>query len=67
MNKYLKLIFGSAIMLSVSLPAYAASLDELYREIIRDDNQGYLPIFVKNTTSAKKSSRLTLLKMIKLF
>lgn len=48
MNKYLKLIFGSAIMLSVSLPAYAASLDELYREIIRDDNQGYLPIFVKN-------------------
>ena len=48
MNKYLKLIFGSAIMLSVSLPTYAASLDELYREIIRDDNQGYLPIFVKN-------------------
>ena len=28
--------------------ANAASLDELYREIIKSDNQGYLPIFVKN-------------------
>lgn len=28
--------------------AYAASLDELYRDIIRSDNRGYLPLFVKN-------------------
>ena len=26
----------------------ASSLDELYRDIIRSDNQGYLPLFVKN-------------------
>lgn len=28
--------------------AEAASLDELYRDIVRSDNQGYLPMFVKN-------------------
>ena len=28
--------------------AHAASLDELYRDIIRSDNRGYLPLFVKN-------------------
>ncbi len=28
----------------------ASSLDELYRDIIRSDNQGYLPLFVKNRT-----------------
>lgn len=26
----------------------ASSLDELYRDIVRSDNQGYLPLFVKN-------------------
>lgn len=26
----------------------ASSLDDLYRDIIRSDNQGYLPLFVKN-------------------
>lgn len=28
----------------------ATSLDDLYRDIIRSDNQGYLPLFVKNRT-----------------
>jgi len=28
--------------------ASATSLDELYRDIIRSDNSGYLPLFVKN-------------------
>ena len=28
----------------------ASSLDELYRDIIRSDNRGYLPLFVKNRT-----------------
>lgn len=28
--------------------ASATSLDELYRDIVRSDNQGYLPMFVKN-------------------
>ena len=31
-----------------SLSAQASSLDELYRDIVRSDNQGYLPLFVKN-------------------
>ena len=26
----------------------AMSLDEIYRDIVRDDNSGYLPIFVRN-------------------
>lgn len=30
--------------------AQAASLDDLYRDIIRSDNEGYLPLFVKNRT-----------------
>lgn len=28
--------------------AHALSLDDLYRDIIRSDNRGYLPLFVKN-------------------
>lgn len=48
MNKYLNLIFSLLILLLLSNLAQAASLDELYRDIVRDDNQGYLPIFVKN-------------------
>ncbi len=31
-----------------SFSAQASSLDELYRDIVRSDNQGYLPLFVKN-------------------
>ncbi|MDR1026559.1 MAG: hypothetical protein LBL47_04085 [Lactobacillus sp.] len=27
---------------------YAASLDEIYRDIVKSDNDGYLPLFVKN-------------------
>lgn len=29
---------------------WASSLDDLYRDIIRSDNKGYLPLFVKNRT-----------------
>lgn len=32
----------------VSFSVQASSLDELYRDIVRSDNQGYLPLFVKN-------------------
>ena len=39
------IIFG---LLFLSLPAYAASLDEIYRDLVRSDNSGYLPMFVKN-------------------
>ncbi|MBQ9235013.1 MAG: SEL1-like repeat protein [Alphaproteobacteria bacterium] len=38
-----------AFCLPLGLPvAQAASLDELYRDIIRSNNSGYLPMFVKN-------------------
>lgn len=47
MNKYLKLIFAALIIFHSNLAA-ATSLDEIYRDIVRDDNKGYLPIFVKN-------------------
>lgn len=33
---------------ALSTNGNAASLDDLYREIIRSDNSGYLPLFVKN-------------------
>lgn len=36
------------IISSYSAPVCATSLDEIYRDIVRNDNQGYLPIFVKN-------------------
>lgn len=47
MNKYLKLIFATLILYP-SQPVLAASLDEIYRDIVRSDNEGYLPIFIKN-------------------
>lgn len=31
-----------------SLPVHAASLDDIYRDLVRSDNRGYLPMFVKN-------------------
>lgn len=41
-------IFAGILGLLSIHTAYAASLDELYRDIIRSDNRGYLPLFVKN-------------------
>ena len=35
-------------LLFLSLPAHATSLDEIYRDLVRSDNSGYLPMFVKN-------------------
>lgn len=48
MKKYIKITFLAAFTVFLSSSAGAASLDELYRSIIRDDNEGYLPIYVKN-------------------
>lgn len=31
----------------------AAGLDEIYRDLVRSDNRGYLPLFVKNRESPK--------------
>ena len=38
---------GVCLLLS-GANAQASSLDELYRDIVRSDNRGYLPLFVKN-------------------
>ena len=48
MNKKLKIILGLLIFCSSIQTGEAASLDEIYRDIVRDDNSGYLPIFVRN-------------------
>jgi TPR repeat protein len=42
------IILTILIGLFANANASAASLDELYRDIIRSDNRGYLPLFVKN-------------------
>ena len=39
------ILFASLIY---TLPAQATSLDEIYRDLVRSDNSGYLPMFVKN-------------------
>lgn len=44
-------IIGTLLCLNWILPVHATSLDELYRDIVRDDNSGYLPLFVKNRTA----------------
>lgn len=48
MNKNLKIFFILLAICFCSQTVNAAGLDEIYRDLIRDDNRGYLPIFVKN-------------------
>ncbi len=48
MNKYLKIFFTLLAICFCSQTAHAVGLDEIYRDLVRDDNKGYLPIFVKN-------------------
>ncbi len=43
-----QIIFSLLTAFIVTGSAQAASLDDLYRDIIRSDNEGYLPLFVKN-------------------
>ena len=42
------IIIGFILTIGASYPASATSLDELYRDIVRSDNSGYLPLYVKN-------------------
>ena len=48
MKKYNRIILSFCMFLLCPGLASAPSLDELYRDIVRSDNQGYLPMFVKN-------------------
>ncbi len=41
-------IYVLFLNICAGLPVQATSLDELYRDIVREDNSGYLPLFVKN-------------------
>ena len=46
--KKLKLFVFTAFLLLGSNLCLAASLDDIYRDVVLKDNQGYLPMFVKN-------------------
>ncbi len=48
MKKTRKLIFSIGIIWLYASSVWATSLDELYRDVVRSDNMGYLPLFVKN-------------------
>lgn len=43
-----KLILAVICFTLFSNPVSSSSLDELYRDLIKSDNEGYLPMFVKN-------------------
>ena len=47
MNKLRFILLTLFLLLTPSL-CYANSLDEIYRDLIRSENEGYLPMFVKN-------------------
>ena len=51
MNRFIYTIFAVAVTAFFAESCRASSLDELYRDIIRSDNRGYLPLFVKNRTA----------------
>lgn len=48
MKKYNSFILVALMIMNFPGFAVAASLDELYRDVIKSDNEGYLPMFVKN-------------------
>lgn len=48
MKKYNRIVAYLCFFLTFPSLASASSLDELYRDIVKSDNQGYLPMFVKN-------------------
>ena len=43
-----KIILSFIFFISFTHNTYSGSLDELYRDLIKSDNEGYLPMFVKN-------------------
>ncbi len=47
MKKANFIVLGSLVC-CMALQAQAAGLDEIYRDLVRSDNRGYLPLFVKN-------------------
>ena len=43
-----KLVFLTLLALLFVKPAHSTSLDEIYRDLVKSDNEGYLPLYVKN-------------------
>lgn len=48
MNFHKTVCFFILLSFFVAPNSYATSLDDIYRDIIRSNNSGYLPLFVKN-------------------
>ena len=48
MKKFFKSVLMLCCLFAFAQECFATSLDELYRDVIRSDNSGYLPLFVKN-------------------
>ena len=48
MNKAKLIIYAVLSGCAIIHNANAAGLDEIYRDLVRSDNSGYLPLFVKN-------------------
>ena len=48
MKKQIKIILAAFSIFFNTENSWATSLDELYRDIVKSDNQGYLPMFVRN-------------------
>ena len=48
MNKVKFIIYAGLLSFVVTKGVCAAGLDEIYRDLVRSDNRGYLPLFVKN-------------------
>ena len=48
MKNFWVICFSLFGVLGFSADSLATTLDELYRDVIRSDNSGYLPLFVKN-------------------
>ena len=43
-----KLAFFTFLAFLFVKPAHSTSLDEIYRDLVKSDNEGYLPLYVKN-------------------
>ena len=48
MKTFYGIFFAIIYMTVCARTGFATSLDEMYRDVIRSDNSGYLPLFVKN-------------------
>ena len=51
MKKIKTLVFTFLLLFFSANLVQAMSLDEIYRDVVRSDNRGYLPMFVKNRTA----------------